>query len=134
MIDGNLKAIPKLVLGIVDVRDVADLHLKAMTNPKAAGERFLALSDGTFSLPQIADLLRKKMPEISRKISAKVLPDWLVKVTALFNENARTIAPMLGVNRNASNEKAKTQLGWKPRTKEEAVLATVKSMIHFQNI
>ncbi|MDH6250614.1 nucleoside-diphosphate-sugar epimerase [Chryseobacterium sp. H1D6B] len=134
MIDGNLKAVPKLVLGIVDVRDAADLHLKAMTDPKAAGERFLALSDGTFSLPQIAALLRKKMPEISGKISTKVLPDWLVKLTALFNENAKTIAPMLGINRNASNEKAKTHLGWKPRTKEEAVLETVKSMIYFKNI
>jgi nucleoside-diphosphate-sugar epimerase len=134
MIDGTLKAIPKLVLGIVDVRDAADLHIRAMINPKAAGERFLALSDGTFSLPQIAELLRKEMPEISGKISKKILPNWQVKLAALFNENAKAIAPMLGINRNASNEKAKTLLGWKPRSKEEAILETVKNMLYFQNI
>lgn len=134
IIDGSMKAIPNLVLGIVDVRDAADLHIKAMTNPKAAGERFLALSDGTFSLPQIANLLREKMPEISGKISKKGVPNWQVKLAALFNDHAKAIAPMLGVNRNASNDKAKTFLGWKPRTKEEAILETVKSMIHFQNI
>lgn len=134
IIDGTMKAIPNLVLGIVDVRDTADLHIRAMTNPKAAGERFLALSDGTLSLPQIASLLREKMPAVSDKISKKVLPNWQVKLAALFNENAKAIAPMLGINRNASNEKAKTILDWKPGTKEDAILETVKSMVHFQNI
>lgn len=134
IMDGSMKAIPNLTLGIVDVRDVADLHIRAMTNPEAKGQRFLALSGGTMSLPQIAQLLKKEMPEISQNVSTKTLPDWLVRIAALFNEKAKAVAPMLGVNRNASNEKAKKILGWQPRTNEEAILAAAKSLVKFGNI
>jgi len=134
ILDGSMKAIPNLTLGIVDVRDVADLHIRAMTNPEAKGQRFLALSGGTMSLPQIAQLLKKEMPEISQNVSTKTLPDWLVRIAALFSEKAKAIAPMLGVNRNASNEKAKRILGWQPRTNEEAILAAAESLVKFGNI
>nr|WP_199158488.1 aldehyde reductase [Pedobacter sp. ASV2] len=134
MIDGTMKAIPNLVMGIVDVRDLIDLHIRAMENPKANGQRFLALSDGTLSLPQIAQLLKEKMPSAAKHISTKVLANWQVKIAALFNDKAKAIAPMLGVNRNASNEKAKTILGWQPRSNKEAVLAAVESMVKFKNI
>jgi len=134
ILDGSMKAIPNLTLGIVDVRDVADLHIRAMTNPEAKGQRFLALSGGTMSLPQIAQLLKKEMPEISQKVSTKKMPDWLVRFAALFNEKAKAVAPMLGVNRNASNEKARKILGWQPRTNEEAILASAKSMVKFGNL
>lgn len=134
MLDGSMKAIPNLTLGIVDVRDVADLHIRAMTNPQARGERFLALAEGSLSLPQIAGIVKAKMPEVAGKISDKVLPDWKVRVASLFNAQAKALAPMLRVNRNASNEKAGKILGWKPRSNEEAILATVESMIKFENI
>lgn len=134
MIDGTMKAIPNLVMGIVDVRDLIDLHIRAMENPDANGQRFLALSDGTLSLPQIAKLIKEKMPDTAKHISTKVLANWQVKIAALFNDKAKAIAQMLGVNRNASNEKAKTILGWQPRSNTEAVLAAVDSMVKFKNI
>lgn len=134
ILDGTMKAIPKLILGIVDVRDVADLHIRAMTNPAAKGERFLALAGGTLSLPQIALLLKEKMPEVTEKVSTRALPNWVVRLAAWFNPKAKAIAPMLGVNRNASNEKAKRVLGWQPRSNEEAILATAESMVKFGHI
>lgn len=134
MLNGSMKAIPNLTLGIVDVRDVADLHIRAMTNPEAKAQRFLALSGGTMSLPQIAQLLKTKMPEISQHVSTKTLPDWLVRIAALFSTKAKALAPMLGVNRNASNEKAKKILGWQPRANEEAILAAAETMVKFGNI
>ena len=134
MLDGSMKIIPNITLGIVDVQDVADLHIRAMTNPHANGQRFLALSGGTMSLPQIARLLKNKMPEAAKNVSTKTLPDWAVRITALFSPKAKAIVPLLGINRNASNEKARRILGWKPRTNEEAVLSTVESMIKFGNI
>lgn len=131
ILDGSMKAIPNLVLGIVDVRDVADLHIRAMTNPAANGQRFIALAGGTMSLPQISLFLKQNLPEAAKNASTKTLPDWLVRLAALFSPKAKAIAPMLGINRNASNEKARKILGWKPRTNEEAILATAESLLKY---
>lgn len=134
MLDGSMKATPKIDLGIVDVRDLADLHLRAMVNPKAKGERFLALSGGVMSLHQIAMLFKEKLGGRAKNVSTKVLPDWLVRIVALFNPQAKAIVPQLGRVRNASNQKAKTILGWVPRTNEEAALATAESLFRYDNI
>lgn len=135
LIDGTMKAIPKLSMNIIDVRDVADLHIRAMTNPDAKGQRFLALAGGKISLPEIAILLKDKMPGIAGKISRKILPDWLVRITALFNRKAKFIASMLKASRNVSNEKARSVLGWRPlATNEEAILLSVESMLKFGHI
>lgn len=134
ILNGSMKALPRLTLGIVDVRDVADLHIRAMTNPAAKGQRFLALAGGTLSLPEIAALVKARMPAAAEKASTKVMPDWLLRLAALLNAKARAIAPMLGVHRNASNEKARRLLGWQPRSNEEAILATVESLLTFGNI
>jgi len=131
VMDGSMKALPNISLGIVDVRDVADLHIRAMTSPQAKGQRFLALSGGTMSLMEIADLLRHKMPKAAANASTKTIPNWLIKFAALFNAQAKAIAPLVGIYRNASNEKARTLLGWKPRSNQEAILATAKSLVEF---
>jgi nucleoside-diphosphate-sugar epimerase len=131
VMDGSMKVLPNISLGIVDVRDVADLHIRAMTNPKAKGQRFLALSGGTMSLLEIADLLRNEMPEAAANASTKTIPNWLIRIAALFNAQAKAIAPLVGIYRNASNEKARTLLGWTPRSNQEAILATAKSLIDF---
>jgi len=131
VLDGSLRAIPNMTLGIVDVRDLADLHIRAMTNPSAKGQRFLALSGGIMSLPQIAVLLKEKLGTKGKKVSTRRLPDWVVRVAALFSPTARNLVPQLGRYRNASNEKAKTLLGWHPGTNEEAILATAESLIRF---
>lgn len=134
ILDGSMKGTPNIDLGIVDVRDLADLHLRAMTNPKAKGERFLALSGGTMSLHRIALLFREHFGNKAQQVTTKVLPDWLIRMVALFNAPARAIVPQLGRYRNASNQKAKDLLGWQPRTNEEAVLATGESLFKFGHI
>jgi len=134
VMNGSMKAIPNISLGIVDVRDVADLHLRAMVSPAAKGQRYLALAGGTLSLPQIAKLLKQELPEETKNTSTKLMPDWLVRIAALFNKKAKGIVPLLGVYRNASNQKAKTQLGWQPRSNEDAVLATAKSLLKYKNL
>ena len=132
LLDGSAKAVPNLTFNIIDVRDVADLHIRAMLNPKAKGQRFLALAGGKMSMPEIASFLRENMPEVSQKTPGKILPDWGVRLMALFNPQAKAIASMLSASRNVSNEKAKRVLGWKPRsTNEEAIIASVESMIKF---
>jgi nucleoside-diphosphate-sugar epimerase len=134
ILNGTMKAIPNITLGIVDVRDVADLHLRAMVNPVAKGQRYLALAGGVMSLPQIVTLLKARMPEVAKNASTKTMPDWLVRLVALFSKKAKGIVPLLGVYRNASNQKAKTQLGWQPRSNEDAILATAESLVHYKNV
>ena len=102
-----------------------------MTSPVAKGQRFLAIAGGTTSLPEIAVLFKNKLGDAAKKVSTKKLPDWQVRVAAIFNPVARNIAPMLSRYRDASNEKAKALLGWHPHSNEEALLATAESLIRF---
>jgi nucleoside-diphosphate-sugar epimerase len=125
-----MKAVPNIPLNIADVRDVADLHIRAMTNPEANGERFIATSDGQISLPEIAALLKNKRPKVSEKVSLKKIPDWMINLLALFNKKAKEASMLLKVNRNVSNAKAKKILSWSPAaTLEQTILASVDSLI-----
>ena len=131
LLDGSMKAVPNITLGIVDVRDLADLHIQAMTNPAAKGQRFLALSGKITTLPEIAVLLKKNLGDRANKVSTKQIPDWIVRCASLFSPIAKNVVPQLSRYRNASNEKAKILLGWQPRSNEEAILASVESLFRF---
>ncbi|AQX07678.1 SDR family oxidoreductase [Elizabethkingia ursingii] len=129
MLNGDMKACPKILSAYVDVRDVADLHFKAMTLPQANGQRFIAASGKGLSLLEIANVLRENLNEKASKVPTRELPNWLIKIFALFNPKLKTIVPLLGMVKHASSEKAVTMLGWKPRSAEEAILATANSLI-----
>ncbi|RFM31097.1 NAD-dependent epimerase/dehydratase family protein [Chitinophaga silvisoli] len=130
LLGGQLKAVPNIPLNVVDIRDVADLHLRAMENPAAAGQRFIATADGQISLPEIARLLKAKMPAAAAKVSLKVIPDGVLRIMRLFNPQAKTAYHMLSINRNVSNAKAKKILGWTPSgNNETAILAAVETML-----
>ncbi|RFZ75701.1 aldehyde reductase [Lacrimispora amygdalina] len=132
LLDGSMKAIPNIPLNVVDVRDVADLHIRAMTNPDANGQRFIASADGQISMPEIAALLKNKKPNVAKKVSAKTLPNWVIYSGALFNKQAKEGVLLLRMSRNVSNKKAKKILGWTPfSNNEEAILASINSMIKF---
>lgn len=128
MMDGALPAVPRMAFGVVDVRDVADLHLLAMTRPEAAGERFLAVSGDFVSLREIGLILRRRMGDAARRAPTRELPDWLVRVVALFDKSVGQIVPELGKRKNATSDKARRVLGWTPRSIEDAVVATAESL------
>lgn len=135
LLKGTLKAIPNLPLNVVDVRDVADLHIRAMENSNANGQRFIASADGQISLQEIADLLRNKKPEVSKNVSKRKLPTWALRIASLFMEQAKESLFMSKMNRNVSNNKAKTVLGWQPiASQEETIIASVNSMIKYNLI
>lgn len=129
LLDGAVPGTPHLSFHIVDVRDVADLHLRAMTNPAARGERFLALAGESMTLPQIAHLLRTQMGEKAQHVPTRVLPNWMVRLTALVNPSLASTAHELGKVRKATNEKARQVLGWVPRSNEDTILATAESLV-----
>jgi nucleoside-diphosphate-sugar epimerase len=129
MMDGTMPACPQLWFGIVDVRDVADLHLRAMLHPAASGERFLAVAGESMSLLSIATILREHMGRWGSKAPTRQLPNWLVRLLAVPLPVLRQILPDLGKLKNASNEKARHVLGWTARSNEDAILATAQSLV-----
>lgn len=129
MMDGALPGCPRICFGIVDVRDVVDLHLRAMTNPAAKGERFLAVAGDFMWMAEIAAVLKSRMGAAARRVPTRQLPDWLVKLATLKDAAVKQIVPELGVLKNASNEKARHLLGWTPRSREDAVMATAESLV-----
>ncbi len=129
IINGELPGLPDLSFGIVDVRDVADLHLRAMTNPAAKGERFLAIAGAPMSLVELSRVLKQRMGEAARHAPTGKLPNWVVRLLSVVSPPVRQIVPDLGKVKLASNEKARTVLGWAPRSNEDAVVATAESLV-----
>jgi dihydroflavonol-4-reductase len=111
------------------VRDVADLHLRAMTSPAAKGERFIAVAGETLSILDIAKLLRRKLGASAPRLPRFEAPNWLVRLAATRVPLLRAVAPQLGQIRHLSGAKARTMLGWKPRDNEEIVLSTAESLM-----
>lgn len=129
LLDGALPGCPDVCFGVVDVRDVADLHLKAMTDPAARGERFLATAGDFLSARDIALALKNGVGDVARKVPTRTIPNWLVRAVALVDPAARQLLPELGKRKNASGDKAARLLGWKPRSPQEALVATARSLL-----
>lgn len=129
LMDGAMPGAPRLSFGIVDVRDVADLHIRAMTDPAAKGERFLAVAGDFYTIKQIAKVLKARMGAAAKRVPTTELPNWLVRIAAMNDEAVKQILPELGKMKNASNAKAKRVLGWAPRSNDDAVVATAESMV-----
>ena len=125
---GALPRIPRISFGVVDVRDVADLHLLAMTNPAARGERFIATS-GMLSLLEGARWLKTNMGAVAGKVATKPFPDWVLRMAAIVNPMARQVVSDLGKVRASTSEKARRVLGWQPRSVEDTLRATVDSLV-----
>ena len=129
LLDGAMPAVPRIHFGLVDVRDVADLHLRAMTSPKAAGERFLAVAGETMSILEVARVLRAKLGGKARRVPRFQAPDWLMRLAARRNPMVRAALPLLGRVRRSTGAKARDLLGWSPRSNEEMIVATAESLI-----
>src|SRR5262245_23205628 len=126
---GGMPGCPRIHFGVVDVRDVADLHLRAMTSAAARGERFIAVAGTCMSMLEIAKTLRARLGVAARKVPTRELPSWVVRLAARFDPAMQQLLPLLGMIRNATSEKAQRVLGWTPRSREDAVAATAESLV-----
>ncbi|HET9563336.1 MAG TPA: hypothetical protein VFP27_02225 [Mycobacterium sp.] len=95
MLEGRVPRYPSLAFEVVDVRDVADLHIRAMIAPEAEGERFIATGELLW-MGEVAAILREQLGPAAAKVPAKRMPDLLVRVAAPFNPELRTLLPLLG--------------------------------------
>lgn len=129
LLDGAMPAVPRIYFGVVDVRDVADLHLRVMTAPAANGERFIAVSGATMSIRDVAGVLRRDLGPAAHRVPRLQAPDWLVRLAAIRIPLLRAVVPMLGKVRHSTSAKAQSVLGWRPRSNDDAILATAESLI-----
>jgi nucleoside-diphosphate-sugar epimerase len=129
MMDGAMPGAPQLYFGAVDVRDVADLHIRAISNPVAKSERFLAVAGDFLTMLDIAKILKARLGDSAKRVPSRQLPNWLVRLAALRDPTIKLILPELGKRKNATNEKARRLLGWTPRSNEESIVATAESLV-----
>ncbi|HEX4741123.1 MAG TPA: aldehyde reductase [Caulobacteraceae bacterium] len=128
LLKGRIPGLPHLGFCVVDVRDVADLHLRAMTAPEAGGERFIAAGEFAW-MAEIASMLRARLPERVSKIPTAKAPDLMIRLAALVDHDLKTVTPSLGHKRVFSSAKAERVLGWKPRPIEETLFDCARSLI-----
>ena len=134
LMKGDLPGLPNLSMGVVDVRDVADLEVRAMTDPKAKGQRFLASAPGVMTMQDMSMTLHEKMPEAAKKAPKRIVPNVVLRIVAFFDKNVALIAPELGKRKEFSVEKAENLLGWKARPNTDAVIATAESLIRYKMV
>ena len=107
-LSGKDPMLPDIGFSVVDVRDVALAHLRALQRPETAGLRILAVA-GAMSMPQMGRTLRAAYPD--RRIATKTAPKFLLRILALFDAEARAALPMVGKTHTVSNTRAKASLG-----------------------
>lgn len=129
LLNAEMPGCPQLNFGVVDVRDVADIHLLAMTNPKAAGERFLAVSPPELSIAEMSKVLHERLPEAAKRAPTREIPNLIVRIVALWDTQVSMFTSDLGKAKKVSNEKARTVLGWQPRSAADALQASAESLI-----
>jgi dihydroflavonol-4-reductase len=128
LLAGGMPGCPDLGFGIVDVRDVAEMHLRLLTVPGMAGERFIA-SGPFMKVIDIALVLRDQLGDQARRVPTRRLPDWLVRLAARFDPLLRTAVGELGAERHTDARHAREVLGWVPRPAEQTIVDTARSLI-----
>ncbi|MFE7075242.1 SDR family oxidoreductase [Streptomyces sp. NPDC057620] len=129
-LNGEMPGYPNWFVPVVDVRDVAEAHVAAMTAPDAAGQRFLVASDEpAIAMKEIGAILRSTLGDAAKHVPTRSIPNAVVRLSALFKAEFKPVAADLGYAKRVSNEKARTLLGLRPRTSREAIVAAAESMI-----
>ncbi|HEX3915842.1 MAG TPA: aldehyde reductase [Caulobacteraceae bacterium] len=128
LLGGRVPGIPRLGWNLVDVRDVADLHIRAMTAPEAAGQRFIAAGHWAW-MADVATVLKARLGEGARKVPTRKAPDFLLHLMGLFDKDIAGVASGLGRKHDFSSAKAQSVLGWRPRPMEESIVDCGKSLI-----
>lgn len=125
---GEMPGTPRIGWPIVDVRDVAEMEILAMTNPKAPGNRYICANE-TMWMSEISQVLKENFPAYKQKISIRTLPNWLVRLSSVFDSTIKSILTELDKPQYVSSQKAIDQLGWSCRSNEEAIKAAAQSLI-----
>lgn len=130
IMQGKFPALPKVGIQVVDVRDVAAAHVKAMDDDSTIGQRYI-LSDEFYWMADFAKVLRENFPAYARKIPTRAMPDFAVRLLAVFSGDMKTIAKELGRRRFSSSEKVRALLGRDLIPGDEAIRASAETLIQY---
>lgn len=130
MLSGQIPALPRLKVGWVDVRDVAQLHMKAMLEPQANGQRFLVSTEEAY-LKQLAEILKAKLGSKASKVTTREVPNIVLKFVGLFDKRIALIVDELDFPKAVDSTKTKTMLKWQPIPLEDAVISSGESVIKY---
>ena len=128
LLSGSVPATPRLHLPMVDVRDVAAMHLKAMQSIECAGKRFITSSEGMWIM-QVSNVIKSRFPQFARKLPKFQMPDWGMKIYSLFDGDVRGSLSQLGISHDLDNSRARKVLERDFIKADEAINATVSSII-----
>ncbi|WP_283419462.1 NAD-dependent epimerase/dehydratase family protein [Sphingopyxis sp. Geo48] len=128
LLEGKVPMCPDIGFGIIDVRDVADLHYRALTAPDIRNERYVC-SGPFLKMIDVANILTANLGDKARKVPTRKMPDWLLKLFALVRPELKQLVAELGNVRGGDSRHAMDTLGWTVRPPEEAILATAHSLI-----
>jgi nucleoside-diphosphate-sugar epimerase len=128
LLNRSMPGVPRLGYSIVDARDVADMHIRAMTAPEAGGERFLATGPFLW-IGEIAQVLHDRLGEAGSRVPTRRIPSFVVRGAALFDPGLKQVVGDLGREIAYSNDKPRQRLGWEPRPVEETIVDTANSLI-----
>ena len=118
---GKDPMLPSLGFPAVDVRDVAEMHLRALQRPETAGRRYIAAA-GSLAMVDMGRTLKAAYP--TRRIATREAPAFLMKILALFDPQIRSILPKIGHLERLSNARAVQEMGMEFTSPKAALLAS----------
>jgi dihydroflavonol-4-reductase len=124
----EVPGLPRILVPLVDVRDLVDILAKAMSVPGAAGKRFIC-NAAEVPYPELADILHKNFSQRGYRIPTRVLPDILIRFMALFNPKVKAVASNLNWNFSLSTDRARSVFGWQPRPYQQTIVEMAESLI-----
>jgi dihydroflavonol-4-reductase len=128
MLAGKMRKLPPIRLQMVDVRDLAELHIAALLAPEAAGQRYIAAGDA-LSLRAVAEILRADLGDAAQKVGTGEMPAWGLRLAGLVSPQARQAVPLLKPSPLLSAAKAERELGWAPRPMRRSIGDTARSLM-----
>ena len=125
IITGKYPLVPDICVGFIDVRDVAKLHVAAMTAAGAVGKRFIASSDEPLHFKEVTGILKNAG---YKKASTRQAPKFLLKIMSLFDDQVKGLLPMVGERQTVANEETYEVLGWEPTPMDQSLIETAESI------
>ena len=124
----ELPGTAKIGFSWVDVRDVASAHIAAMTTPGAAGQRFCCAIEFSW-IDEVADILAKRFGPDGWKVPTRKLPNFMVRVVAMFDPTVKTVVSDLGKVRRVSSDRIRSVLNWQPHSLAEMTVSMGETML-----
>ena len=125
IITGKYPLVPNICIGFIDVRDVAKLHVSAMTADGAVGKRFIASSDEPLHFKEVTGILKNAG---YKKASTRQAPKFLLKIMSLFDDQVKGLLPMVGERQTVANKETYEILGWDPTPMDQSLIETAESI------